>query len=193
MIEIVLACGFPRHRTRTTMTMYGLRHPLLARTAAGTALIALLAGIPAILLIFFWPVDLPTLDDLATPGEPVVIRTLLLATVWTCWALFALAVTVELVGTVRARRNHVRLPFQRLAVYLITTITIAATAPIAAPRALIPAAAVAATSTELPEHAATVEPAGSVAENSPHPGGRHPRLGERVPTAGGPRRGRHRL
>ncbi|MEO3807305.1 LysM peptidoglycan-binding domain-containing protein [Nonomuraea sp. B1E8] len=146
------------------MTMYGLRHPLLARATAGTALIALLAGIPAILLIFFWPVALPTLDDLATPGEPVVIKTLLLATVWTCWALFALAVAVELVGTVRARRNHVRLPFQRLAAYLITTITVAATAPIAAPRALIPAAAVAATSTELPEHAATVEPAGSVAE-----------------------------
>ncbi|MEU6720736.1 LysM peptidoglycan-binding domain-containing protein [Nonomuraea sp. NPDC046802] len=140
------------------MTMYGLRHPLLARTAAGTALTALLAGIPAILLTFFWPIDLPTLDDLATPGEPIVITTLLLATVWTCWTLFALAVTVELVGTIRARRSEVRLPFQRLAAYLITTITVAATAPIAAPRALIPAAAIAAISTEIPDRAGTSEP-----------------------------------
>ncbi|GAA3661669.1 hypothetical protein GCM10022224_026480 [Nonomuraea antimicrobica] len=97
--------------------------------AAGAALTGLLAGIPAILLIFFWPIDLPTIDDLATPGEPIVIQTLLLATVWTCWALFALAVTVELVGTIRARRSHVRLPFQRLAAYLITTITVAANRP----------------------------------------------------------------
>jgi nucleoid-associated protein YgaU/DNA-binding SARP family transcriptional activator len=140
------------------MTMYGLRHPLLARTVACATLTGLLAGIPAILLIFFWPIDLPTLDDLATPGEPIVIKTLLLATVWTCWAMFALAVTVELVGTVRARRSQVRLPFQRLAAYLITTITVAATAPIAAPRALIPAAAIAATYTETPDHAAIAEP-----------------------------------
>ncbi|WP_431913424.1 LysM peptidoglycan-binding domain-containing protein [Nonomuraea jabiensis] len=139
------------------MTMYGLRHPLLARTAAGTALTALLAGIPTILLTYFWPIDLPTLDDLATPGEPIVIKTLLLATVWTCWTLFALAVAVELVGTVRARRSQVRLPFQRLAAYLITTITVAATAPIAAPRALIPAAAVAATSTGVPDQAVATE------------------------------------
>ncbi|MEV5501625.1 LysM peptidoglycan-binding domain-containing protein [Nonomuraea fuscirosea] len=132
------------------MTLYGLRHPLLARTAAGAGLIALLAGIPAILLIFFWPIVLPTLDDLATPGEPVVIKTLLLATVWTCWALFAAAVTVELVGVARARRSRVRLPFQRLAAYLITSITVAATVPVAAPRALIPAAAIAATSAETP-------------------------------------------
>ncbi|WP_431934070.1 LysM peptidoglycan-binding domain-containing protein [Nonomuraea jabiensis] len=137
------------------MTMYGLRHPLLARTAAVAALTGLLAGIPTILLVFFWPIDLPTLDDLATPGEPIVIKTLLLATVWTCWALFALAVTVELVGTLRAQRSQVRLPFQRLAAYLITTITVAATAPIAAPRALIPAAAIAATSTEIHDHPAT--------------------------------------
>ncbi|MCA2178484.1 LysM peptidoglycan-binding domain-containing protein [Nonomuraea glycinis] len=137
------------------MTMYGLRHPLLARTAAGTALTALLAGIPAVLLIFFWPIDLPTLDDLATPGEPIVIRTLLLATVWICWALFAFAVTVELVGTVRAQRSQVRLPFQRLAAYLITTITVAATAPIAAPRALIPAAAV---TLDVSDHAPAAEP-----------------------------------
>ncbi|MEU5859797.1 LysM peptidoglycan-binding domain-containing protein [Nonomuraea sp. NPDC047529] len=140
------------------MTMYGLRHPLLARTAAGAALIALVAGIPVILLIFFWPIDLPTIDDLATPGEPIVIKTLLLATVWTCWALFALAVAVELVGAVRARRSQVRLPFQRLAAYLIATITVAATAPIAAPRALIPAAAMAATFQEVPDHAASAEP-----------------------------------
>ncbi|MEV4077275.1 LysM peptidoglycan-binding domain-containing protein [Nonomuraea fuscirosea] len=136
------------------MTLYGLRHPLLARTAAGAGLIALLAGIPAILLIFFWPIVLPTLDDLATPGEPVVIKTLLLATVWTCWALFAAAVTVELVGVARARRSHVRLPFQRLAAYLITSITVAATVPVAAPRALIPAAAIAATSGETPSQTA---------------------------------------
>jgi nucleoid-associated protein YgaU/DNA-binding SARP family transcriptional activator len=140
------------------MTMYGLRHPLLAKTAAAAALAGLLGGIPAILLIYFWPIDLPTLDDLATPGEPIVIRTLLLATVWIGWGLFALAVTVELVATIRAGRSRVRLPFQRLAAYLITTITVAATAPIAAPRALIPAAAIAATSAQTPDRTATAEP-----------------------------------
>jgi hypothetical protein len=51
---------------------------------------------------------------------------LLLATVWTCWALFAWAVLVESVGTVRARRSRVRLPFHRLAAYLIATITVVA-------------------------------------------------------------------
>ncbi|MFB4269627.1 LysM peptidoglycan-binding domain-containing protein [Nonomuraea sp. GTA35] len=140
------------------MTMYGLRHPLLAKTAAAAALAGLLAGIPAILLIYFWPIDLPTRDDLATPGEPIVIRTLLLATVWMGWGLFALAVTVEIVGMIRAGRSRVRLPFQRLAAYLITTITVAATAPIAAPRALVPAAAIAATSTQTPDHTASAEP-----------------------------------
>ncbi|MEV0623986.1 LysM peptidoglycan-binding domain-containing protein [Nonomuraea sp. NPDC050404] len=140
------------------MTMYGLRHPLLARIAAGTALTGLLTGFPAVLLIFFWPIELPSLDDLATPGEPIVIKTLLLTTVWTCWALFAVAMTVELVGTFRARRSQVRLPFQRLAAYLITTITVAATAPVAAPRDLIPAAAIAATSTQLPDQATIAEP-----------------------------------
>src|SRR5690606_5024152 len=74
-----LRADVPRHRTRTIMTMYGLRHPILARTAAAVTLAALLAGIPSVLLKFFWPVRLPTLDDLATPGEPVVIVALLLA------------------------------------------------------------------------------------------------------------------
>ncbi|KAA9374855.1 LysM peptidoglycan-binding domain-containing protein [Microbispora cellulosiformans] len=134
------------------MTMYGLRHPILAKAAAIAVLTGLLAGIPAILLTFFWPVDLPTLDDLATPAEPVVIKTLLLATVWTCWALFAGAVIAELVATARARRGRVRMPFQRLAAYLITTITLATTAPVAASRGAIPAAAVAVTPAALPSH-----------------------------------------
>ncbi|OPG14165.1 LysM peptidoglycan-binding domain-containing protein [Microbispora sp. GKU 823] len=134
------------------MTMYGLRHPILAKATAIAVLTGLLAGIPAILLTFFWPVDLPTLDDLATPAEPVVIKTLLLATVWTCWTLFAGAVIAELVATARARRGRVRMPFQRLAAYLITTITVATTAPVAASRGTIPAAAVAVTPVALPSH-----------------------------------------
>ncbi|WP_328855397.1 LysM peptidoglycan-binding domain-containing protein [Microbispora hainanensis] len=134
------------------MTMYGLRHPILAKAAAVAVLTGLLAGIPAILLTFFWPVDLPTLDDLATPAEPVVIKTVLLATVWTCWALFAGAVIAEVVATARARRGRVRMPFQRLAAYLITTITVATTAPVAASRGTIPAAAVTVTPVALPSH-----------------------------------------
>ncbi|MBO4269084.1 LysM peptidoglycan-binding domain-containing protein [Microbispora triticiradicis] len=134
------------------MTMYGLRHPILAKAAAVAVLIGLLAGIPAVLLTFFWPVDLPTLDDLATPAEPVVIKTLLLATVWTCWALFVGAVVAESVATARARRGRVRMPFQRLAAYLITTITVATTAPVAASRGTIPAAAVAVAPAALPSH-----------------------------------------
>ncbi|MEZ0076296.1 LysM peptidoglycan-binding domain-containing protein [Planotetraspora sp. GP83] len=137
------------------MTMYGLRHPILAKTAAVVVLTGLVAGIPAILLSFFWPVQLPTVDDLATPAEPVVIKALLLGTVWTCWALFACAVLIELVGTARARHRRVRMPFQRLAAYLITTITVAATAPAIAPRGLVPAAAVAITPAALPEHSLT--------------------------------------
>ncbi|GIH52343.1 DNA-binding transcriptional activator of the SARP family [Microbispora rosea] len=137
------------------MTMYGLRHPILAKAAAVAVLTGLLAGIPAILLTFFWPVDLPTLDDLATPAEPVVIKTLLLATVWTCWALFAGAVIVELVATARARRGRVHMPFQRLAAYLITTITMATTAPVAASRGTIPAAAVVVAPAALPSHQLT--------------------------------------
>ncbi|GAA3714268.1 hypothetical protein GCM10022224_094870 [Nonomuraea antimicrobica] len=74
---------------------------------------------------------------------------------------------MELVGTIRARRSHVRLPFQRLAAYLITTITVAATAPIAAPRALIPAAAIAATTTETPDRATAAEP-GKTETANPH-------------------------
>ncbi|MDF5758419.1 LysM peptidoglycan-binding domain-containing protein [Spongiactinospora sp. TRM90649] len=116
-------------------------HPILRRIAAATMLAAFLAGIPSVLLTFFWPIDLPTVDDLAGPGEPVVIKTLLLAVVWTCWALFSWAVLVEVAGVIRNRPSQVRLPFQRLAAYLITAITITATAPVAAPRGLPPAAA----------------------------------------------------
>ncbi|GAA3714269.1 hypothetical protein GCM10022224_094880 [Nonomuraea antimicrobica] len=60
----------PRHRTRTNMTMYGLRHPLLARTAAGAALVGLLAGIPAILLIFFCPSACPPSTTWPLPANP---------------------------------------------------------------------------------------------------------------------------
>lgn len=135
------------------MTMYGLRHPILSKTAAAMALAMLLAGIPAILLAFFWPIELPTLDDLVTPVEPVVIKALLLGTVWTCWALFAWAVLIEMIGTLRESPVRVRMPFHRLAAYLITTITLTATAPVAATRAVAPAAAMAATPTSLPDHA----------------------------------------
>lgn len=134
------------------MTMYGLRHPILSKAAAATVLMMLLAGIPAVLLAFFWPIELPTLDDLVTPGEPVVIKALLLGTVWTCWALFAWAVLIEVVGTFRESPVRIRMPFHRLAAYLITTITLTATAPVAATRALAPAAAVAVTPASLPDH-----------------------------------------
>ncbi|MFF3671602.1 LysM peptidoglycan-binding domain-containing protein [Microtetraspora malaysiensis] len=135
------------------MTMYGLRHPILSKVTAATVLTALLAGIPTVLLAFFWPIDLPTLDDLATPTEPVVIKALLLGIVWTCWTLFAWAVLVELVDTFRVSQSRVRMPFQRLAAYLITTITLAATAPVAATRGAAPAAAVAVMPAPLPDHA----------------------------------------
>lgn len=59
---------------------------------------------PAVLLAFFWPIDPPTLDDLATPGEPVVIQALLLAVVWACWGLFTASVAVELAGVIRIGR-----------------------------------------------------------------------------------------
>ncbi|PZG45893.1 hypothetical protein C1I98_15180, partial [Spongiactinospora gelatinilytica] len=110
------------------------QHPILTKITAATALAAFLAGIPAVLLTFFWPIDLPTADDLATPGEPVVIEALLLAVVWTCWTLFTWAVLTEVIGAIRNRPSRIRLPFQRLAAYLITAITVTATAPIAAPR-----------------------------------------------------------
>ncbi|WP_433347666.1 LysM peptidoglycan-binding domain-containing protein [Microtetraspora malaysiensis] len=135
------------------MTMYGLRHPILSKVTAAIVLAALLVGIPAVMLGSFWPIDLPTLDDLATPTEPVVIKALLLGIVWTCWALFTWAVLVELVGTFRASQSRVRMPFQRLAAYLITTITLAATAPVAATRGAAPAAAVAVMPAPLPDHA----------------------------------------
>ncbi|RBQ16946.1 hypothetical protein DP939_28255 [Spongiactinospora rosea] len=117
------------------------QHPILTKITAATALAAFLAGIPTVLLTFFWPIDLPTVDDLATPGEPVVIEALLLAVVWTCWALFTWAVLAEVAGVIRNRPSRILLPFQRLAAYLITAITVTATAPIAAPRGLPAAAA----------------------------------------------------
>lgn len=146
------------------MKMYGLRHPILAKAGAVVVLTGLLLGIPAVLLTFFWPVDVPTLDDLATPGEPVVVKALLLGVVWTCWALFACAVVVELVETVRARRSPVRMPFQRLAAYLITTIVVAATAPAAGPRGMVPAAAVTVTPAAPPGPPPAAEPQGSTAK-----------------------------
>ncbi|MDF5759054.1 LysM peptidoglycan-binding domain-containing protein [Spongiactinospora sp. TRM90649] len=136
--------------------MYRLRHPILSKLVAAAVLVALLTGMPAVLLAFFWPVELPTLDDLATPGEPLV-RTLLIVVVWTCWALFAWSVLVELVGTIRDRPSRVRLPFQRLAAYLITALTVAATAPVAAPRGMVPVAAVAVSPAELPTRSAAVD------------------------------------
>ncbi|GII52808.1 hypothetical protein Pth03_11970 [Planotetraspora thailandica] len=141
------------------MTMNGLRHPILSKVTAATVLAALLAGIPAVLLVFFWPVELPTVDDLVTPAEPVVIKALLLAIVWTCWALFACAVLVEVVDTFRATQSRVRMPFQRFAANLITTITLAATAPVAATRGVVPAGPVSVTPAVLPEHSlAAAEP-----------------------------------
>jgi hypothetical protein len=50
------------------------------------------------------------------------------------------------------RHSRVRMPFQRFAAYLITTITLAATAPVAATRGVVPAAAVALTPAPLPDH-----------------------------------------
>lgn len=130
----------------------GLRHPVLSKITAAVVLTALVAGIPATLLVFFPLVNLPSIEDLASPGEPKVIKTLLLLIVWTCWALFVWAVIVELVGAIRASRTRVRTPFQRLAAYLITTLTLAATSPIATTRVAVPVTAVTATAAPLPEH-----------------------------------------
>ncbi|GAA4561114.1 LysM peptidoglycan-binding domain-containing protein [Planotetraspora kaengkrachanensis] len=141
------------------MTMNGLRHPILSKVAAVTVLAALLVGMPTVLLVFFWPVDVPTVDDIVTPAEPVVIKALLLGIVWTCWALFACAVLVELVGTLRATQSRVRMPFQRFAAHLITTITLAATTPVAATRGVVPAGPVSITPAVMPEHSlAAAEP-----------------------------------
>ncbi|MFI6321595.1 LysM peptidoglycan-binding domain-containing protein [Nonomuraea sp. NPDC050556] len=140
------------------MTTYGLRHPFLSRAFAALVLLALTAGIPAVLLAFFWPLHLPRLDELVAPAEPHVLKPLLLLVVWACWAVFAWSVLVELVTALRASRSRVRTPFQRLAAHLITTITVATTTPVAAARGAIPAATVAVVPATLPDPVAVAEP-----------------------------------
>lgn len=133
------------------MTAYDLRHPVLARITAALVLAALLAGIPAVLLSFFWPIELPRLEDLAAPAEPQVVKPLLLLVVWTCWGMFVCGVVAELIGMTRASQAPIRVPFRRLAAYLITTITIAATTPVSAARGVIPVASVAVAPSVVPE------------------------------------------
>ncbi|WP_433432231.1 LysM peptidoglycan-binding domain-containing protein [Nonomuraea sp. CA-141351] len=133
------------------MTTYAMRFPVLPRATAALVLAVLLAGIPTILLLFFWPLELPSVEDLAMPAEPQMVKPLLLGVVWVCWGLFGWGVLAELIGMMRATRTRVRTPFHRLAAHLITTMTLAATTPVAAARGLIPAASVAVAPAALPD------------------------------------------
>ncbi|RBQ13968.1 hypothetical protein DP939_43085 [Spongiactinospora rosea] len=114
------------------MTTFEVRHPVAAAIAAGVALVTLLAGIPAVLLTFFWPIELPRVEDLVTPAEPQVLKPLLLLVVWGFWALFAWAVLLELVAMARGRtRQAGHAPFQRFAAYLVAMLTITTASPVA--------------------------------------------------------------
>ncbi|MFC5830054.1 LysM peptidoglycan-binding domain-containing protein [Nonomuraea insulae] len=122
------------------MTTYAMRFPTLARVTAALVLAVLVVGIPVVLLAFFRPMELPRLDELTTPTEPQVIKPLLFVVVWTCWSMFVWGVLAELINLLLVGNIRFRVPFQHLAARLLTTITLAATTPVAAARGMIPAA-----------------------------------------------------
>lgn len=125
---------------------------------AALVLLGLLAGVPAVLLLWGdWPITgLPTGEQVrelpSTLASDAALIAAFTVALWVAWALFVLACAVEVVAEVRgrhARRLAVAGPLQDLAARLVATVavTLGSLGPVAvaaAPRppAVVPVAAV---------------------------------------------------
>src|SRR5450432_1006983 len=127
--------GSPRGAARFTESAERRERRALPAFAAGLALVALVAGVPALLLYLAGPVPLPKsrpdFGDLTHTVNAAQLLSVLVIVVWLAWLQFMLCVLVEVSAALRGGVLAVHIPFsgpsQRLARLLVASVLLAGT------------------------------------------------------------------
>ncbi len=113
----------------------GRRRRSLSAIGSTLALLALVAGVPAVLLLLAGPIPVPTswpsFDDITNTVDSAQVLDVLVIVVWLAWLQFMVCVVVETLAAVRGGVLAAPIPFsgpsQRLARLLVASVLLAGT------------------------------------------------------------------